>query len=367
MLRRRRSGRPGTAPVVRFLQPDRVDRHIASQRYYLLALSQVADVRVENQSLLARPFPGPDQKAHAAFRATLALARSPIPSLRPIPETGAHGRYVAEIDGAEVRFAIDCVDQPEIREIERASYDWSDIYFKANRRRTIEYDAKVLPLVNSNGWLNARRVAQLRALRATPKDIDVSFVSNVWGGREHNVRLFEQLGRLRGRTELKAIFPPGFDPEETEGFERRLAAAGVPSSDRHVPLRDLTRILARSKIVFFRAGKAINLPWRTIDLLALGSCVVIDSAPVVDWYVPLRPGVNFVDCGIERALDTSPAPAEQYEAIVPTIESLLADESRMEEIRQANARYFDDVCAPLPLGRHILDRLRAHVASGAGR
>lgn len=359
MPRLRRPNGTAATPKIAFLQPSRVSRDIASQRYYLMALDEVAAVNVANQALLARVFRTPERKAHAAFVGSLLRARSPLSALRPIAGSGQCGRYVARFPGREVRFAIDAADAGVISD--RETLEWSDLYFKANRWPTLEYPEKVLPLINSNGWLDARRIERLRALRDSPKDIDVAFISNVWGGREHNIRLFEQLSRLEARTDLQAIFPPGSDPEETRGFEDRLRAVNVHVREGHMPREELSSVLARSRIVFIRSGKYCCIPWRMLDLLAMGACVVYDSALFPQWYEPLRANVHYVECGVDRPPDTSPAPPERYEQIVPTIEELLSDESRMAGIRAANADYFDTFAAPRPLGRHIVAQFEARL------
>jgi hypothetical protein len=305
---------------------------------------------------VAAPFRRSDRKIEVLYRTALVLNRLPLTAR--VHNAGATGRYIAKLEGAEVRFAIDGRDPGVVEEDETLA--WSDVFFKANWWPSLEYHRKVRPLINGNGFLGSRRIAQLRALRHRPKDIDVCFVSNVWGGREHNVRLFEQLARLDARTELLAVLPPwGFDQAETDALRLRLRAAHVPTSERQISLDNLTDLLARSKIVFFRAGKHMCLPWRTLDLLALGSCIVFDSTPVPQWYAPLIRGTNYIDCGIDRPLDTSEAPAADYERVAPTLEALLADADRMEAIRVSNAHYFDEFVAPERIGAHLLRELRA--------
>lgn len=328
----------------------------------MLALDEVARVGVRPRHPPTLPFRRPDRKITALYRTALLLNR--LPRLRRAHNAGATGRYIAEIDGTEVRFAIDGRDPGVVEE--RDALDWSQVFFKANWWPTLEYHPKVRPLINGNGFLGRERIEHLRQLRDRPKDIDVSFVSNVWGGREHNVRVFEQLARLDASKELLAILPPwGFDPAETDALRDRLRSANVPTSERQITLDKLTDILSRSKIVFFRAGKHLCLPWRTLDLLALGSCIVFDSPPMPQWYEPLRAGINYVDCGIDRPWDTSEAPEAEYEGIVPTIEALLADQDRMQSIRNSNGHYFDAYAAPERLGAYLMRQLREVVLESA--
>ena len=354
----------GGTPRVTYLLPRRVDTNVGCQRYFVLALEQVAATRIRPEPPWAWPFRRQEQKVRAIHQMRLLFDRSGFRALQAVPATGLTGRYLAEIDGRQVRFAIDGRDGPALLDPE--ILDWSDVYFKANRWPGVEYPDKVLPLINGNGRIDEARIALLRRLRTREKDIDVCFVSNVWGGREHNVRLFEQLGRVGGRKVLRAVFPGGFPEAETAELKLRLGRAGVPSGDVQMPLPELWETMARSKVVFFRSGKHLCLPWRTLDLLAMGACVVMDAVPTPEWYVPLQRDVNYVACLDARPSDTSPAPDEEYERIAPVVSALLADPSRTESIGLSNARYFDEHVAPAPLGAHILRTLRERSGAGAG-
>lgn len=348
------------ADAITYLVPLRVDANVGCQRYFVLALEQVADVRIRPAPPWTWPFRRPEQKVRAIHHMRLLCDRSGLAPLRAVPESGLTGRYTATIDGAEVRFAVDGRDGSALLDPEALA--WSDVYFKANRWPTVDYPEKVVPLINGNSRIDARRIELLRALRDTPKDIDVCFVSNVWGGREHNVRLFEQLAKVPGNKVLRAVFPAGFPESETAELKARLDRAGVPAGDVQMPLPELWQTMARSKVVFFRSGKHLCLPWRTLDLLAMGACVVMDAVPSPAWFEPLQRDVNFLACLDERPSDTSPAPDEEYGRIAPVVSALLADEGRMAAVRQANARYFDEFAAPERVGAHMLEVLRAHVA-----
>ena len=343
---------------VSFLFPHNADHSVRAQRYFLIALDAAARFRLKREPLVARPFRSVEDKVEAVAEVAIFRKRTRLPFLRTVHDAAVNGRFVAEIDGESVRFAIDVRDQGTI--LDPDVLEWADVYFKANRWPSLSYDGNVRPLINGSGSLTLERIEHLKSLRTQTKDIDVLHIANVWGGREHAIRIFEQLGRLGGRNELHAVFPWGFPKEETDELKARLATAGIPATDGEIPLLDLWGKMARAKILFFRGGKHLCMSWRMLEMLAMGACIVVDATPFPSWYVPFRDDVNFVNCGLDRPPDTSPAPDDQYELIVPTIQSLLEDAELMAHIRGNNAAYFDDYAAPQKLGAHIVDELRAY-------
>lgn len=324
---------------VRFTYPRDAGWAVAYQRYYLLGLEDELSVRVEGAPLPVRLAPGLTNKFRVAYR----LAH----------ESGAGhvGRYRA----GEMRFAIDAHDGREVFDSE--ALDWADVYFKSNRWPSDPYDPKVVSIVNGNGLLDRRHIERLRALRQEPKTVDVAFISNVWGGREHSLRVFERLAALDCTKDILAILPEGFPAEEDEANAERLRAAGVPVSREPVRPGELWQRLARARLVPLRAGKHLCFSWRTIDLLALGACIVFDALPPPRWPVPLEPGVHVADCGIPRPEDTEAAPAHEYDRVPAEIERLLARPAQQESLRRAAGRYFDERAAPGPVARSVLETL----------
>ena len=320
---------------VTFRAPPRAGRTIGYQKYYLLGLEEHARLRVRGLA----PVPGVRAKVSLAYR---------------FPR-GTDEVYVGRYESGGVRFAIDGHDRREVRDPEALA--WSDVYFKANRWPGDVYHPKVLPIVNGNGLLDRGKIERLRALRAAPKEVDLAYVSNVWGGREHSLRVFEQLARLDCTKDLLAIFPRGFPPEEDEANMTRLRAQGIPVTREPVPPPELWRRLARARVVPLRAGKHLCFSWRTIDLLAMGACVLFDALPPPRWPVPLEPGVHVADCGIARPDDTEAAAEEEYDKVAPAVEALLADEPRAAELRRAAAAYFDEHAAPGRVARYVLGAL----------
>jgi hypothetical protein len=324
---------------VRYLVQERIDRTIAYQKYYLLGFEDTAGISLVGGPLLARLARDVTWKIRLAYR----LNRGSV--------SGHVGCYLR--DG--IRFAIDAHDRREVRDPEALA--WSDFYFKANLWPGDAYDPKVLPVVNGNGLVDRSKLAVLRSLREAPKQVDVAYVSNVWGGREHSMRVFERLAALDCTKDLLAVFPDGFPPSEDAENMARLREQGIEVTREPVPPRELWRRLARARLVPLRAGKHLCFSWRTIDLLAMGACVVFDALPPPRWPVPLQPGVHVADCGIRRPEDTEAAPDGEYAKVAATIERLLERPEEQQGLALAAAAYFDEHAAPEPVACSILDRL----------
>ena len=172
-------------------------------------------------------------------------------------------------------------------------------------------------------------------------------------------RLFEQLASVAGNNVLHAIFPPGTPPDEASDGMLRLSALGVRVSERDIPLTELWELMARAKVVFVRAGKYLCVPWRMIDMLCLGTAMVVDSAFRPEWPEPLQPGVNYLDCGLVRPEDTSPAPSEQYPRVADVLTAALHASDMLSEMRRTNARYFDEHAAPERVGVYVAATIAA--------
>jgi hypothetical protein len=323
--------------TVTYFAPSGVDRTLAYQKYYLLGFEETAGVRIDGAPFPARLAPGVTAKISLAYR----LNRGSV--------QGHVGRY--ELDGG-TRFAIDAHDGRAIRD--SAALEWSDVYFKANLWPADDHGPKVRPIVNGNGLLDRRKIAHLRSLRNTSKEVDVAYVSNVWGGREHSLRVFERLAELDCTKDLLAVFPEGFPEAETLENMERMRSRGIAVTREPVRPRELWRRLARARIVPMRAGKHLCWSWRTTDLLALGACIAFDALPPARWPVPIEPGVQVADCGIARPDDTEAADESEYEKVPATIERLLAAPREQEELRRAAAAYFDEHAAPAPVASYAL-------------
>jgi hypothetical protein len=339
---------------VALVLPEPIDSLLMCQRYYLMGFERIASAHLSPGPLGGRLMGAPSQQLSMLARVHSRIRQ--FRGLKAVDESWSVGRYIVSAAGRQTKIVIDAFDNNRIwlQEI----VEWSDIYFKANYWPSLTYDPKVTPIVNGNGSLTPRDLEFARSLRGVTKDIDVTFISNVWGGREHNIRLFEALAAVDCRKELLAIFPGGEQDEKTRALAARLRAAGVPTAERAVSREYLWRTLARSRLVMFRSGMHGCMPWRTIDLLCMGACVVFDAVPFPQWPVPLRPGVHYASCDIDRDTTGAPAAAE-YAKVSRTIEALLARPDEQARLRLGAAGYYDAHAAPEQVARYVLDTIAA--------
>ena len=337
-----------------YFPPQLPDTWLAYQRYYAIGLEMVAErLRIHHPAVGL--IPGVDNKM-------LALVLSGKIRQRISAADGGRslvGRYAAQLNGRTVKFAIDPRDSHPIYDPE--ILEWSDVFFKSNRWPTVEYDAKVLPIVNGNGFVGQRQIRLLKRLRDHPKDLDLVFISTLRGGIEHNVRLFEELAKLDCNKELLAIFPPGFDDQTRAVLGKRLASAGVPIGG-HLPLKTLWRTLARAKVVFSRSGHHLCIPWRMIDVLCMGACIAYDAPPIPQWPEPLLPDVHYANCGTLDRSNPDSATAH-YERLLPTLEGLLHDTERIESLRHAARTYFDEHAAPERVADYVVRTLASRAST----
>lgn len=340
-----------------FFHADRdVGPSVIYQRYYQQALEHVADVHWLGGPLRARV-------AHTSSRKIDVIAATGRPGRlfarihRPASpgDSGHVARYELRDGASTRRFAIDARDNHTVDDA--GALEWSDVYFKANRWAGEVYPPHVAPIVNGNGLITPARIRRLRALRIEPKEVDVVFISNVWGGREHNVRIFEELAGLGLRTDLSAVLPEGAAADDDAAITRRLAAVGVPATTSQVPLHELWRRLARARVIVIRSGRHLCIPWRMIDLLAMGACILFDAQPLPQWPEPLVEGVHYASMGIDRPAWAAPHPGE-YVKVGPAVEGLLADEDVRHGLAVAAADYFDRHAAPDAVGRYLFDAIR---------
>ncbi len=264
--------------------------------------------------------------------------------------------YIWHEGDSSVRFAIDSHDGKEI--FSPILQKRCDLYFKANKWKAEEYPANVRPLVNGNGFLRRRHLEKLKNFRGLSKDNDLLFISRVWGGVEHNVRLFEALASLNCKKKLVAIFVKGAEGViETADAIKRLESVGVICTLDLMPIKDLWLEMAQSRLVMLRAGKYMCIPWRMIDLLCMGTAIVTDADFEPEWPTPLVPDVHYVSAGIIRPSDTTAAPVSEYEKIAGAVMEVLGDEARIAGLQRKSADYFDMHAAPERVGHHIVNSI----------
>ena len=272
------------------------------------------------------------------------------------------GLYSAKNRRGRMDFAIDTHDSKEI--VSPSLQKRCGIYFKANKWAHIKYPDNVFPIVNGNGFLRNRHLMHLKRMRDQPKTNDLIFVSRIWGGVEHNVRLFEALSKLRCRKKLLAIFVEGVtDRYETAEARDRLESLGIECTTDLIPIKKLWMDTARSKVVILRAGKHMCIPWRMIDLLCLGACIVTDAEFLPQWPVPLVSDAHYCTAGLRRPEDTSPADSEEYDKLNGIIEDILADDNKRRFIESSSAQYFDDHAASGAVGNYILSCVENYLDS----
>ncbi|MFC1830910.1 hypothetical protein ACFL0S_02680 [Thermodesulfobacteriota bacterium] len=335
------------------------------QVYYWQGLAAHCRVSVTGGPWWYRVMPMPDlaHDAEGLFeRMKGCFGRKSTWDARRVDQFVAEYRWSA--GGRQISFAIDAHDGKEIFAPELL--ERCDLYFKANKWREEPYPDKVLPVVNGNGFLRQRHLDKLRSMRSLARDNDVLFISRIWGGVEHNVRLFEALAKLPCRKQLMAIFVKGVAGEQdTAAAISRLETAGVECTFDLLPVKELWQRCSSSKIVMLRAGKYLCIPWRMIDLLCMGSCIVTDSDFEPQWPEPLEAGRHYLSAGIDRPPDTSAADRKEYEKLTATITGLLADDEQIRGMQTASAGYFDIHATPERVGAYILDRLQKFVQSGS--
>ena len=322
-------------------------------RYYLHGLHDAATLTSSTRPWYVAPFGEPA----AGARVSLFLMSRIFPRLgRRYPNEMQYfvGQYVLRDGSDTIRFAIDPHDNRKIAS--KPILDWADVYFKSNKWRSERYPSKVLPIVNGNGIHDRQSLAFLRSLRDAPKEWDFTFVSRLATGVEHNLRIFEALSRVKGRKRLIAVLYEELGQGE---YVRTLEGFGVTCVGRTLPARELWTLLGRSRVNFIRLGMKYCVPWRMIDFLCMGSCLVLDRRPLSDWPAPLDEGRHFVSCFGDRDVDAAPL---DYRAVTETVERVAASPDLVEAIARANADYYDRHAAPERVADYMLRALAARDA-----
>lgn len=326
------------------------------QRYYQMAL------RSAFQGASVKNIPGGSVFERGYTLLTHPAGRMIRHASKKTPLTAS---YCLVTQDRKYVFAIDPTDSASIEQLDVC--EEVDIYFKANRWGCREYPENIRPIVNGNGMLNERRINFLRSLRGQTKMHNVVFISRVWGGIEHNVRCFEALKRIPGDNLLLAIFTQSRSTSSIAYLKEKASAReylekiGIRCIEHQINPSKLWHALARSRVVFLRAGKHLCIPWRLLDLLAMGSVTVMDSTPYPTWPQALFPGKHFLSCGIPRQGTTDPGPPEAYENVAEVIRSALGDDKTRNNVAYSAAEYFDQNACPEAVGRYIAGELMSSV------
>lgn len=277
------------------------------------------------------------------------------------------GRYYIDMGSKRLKVVIDDADGRGIPDKE--ALDWCDIYFKANKWPDLAYPKKVYPIVNGNGRLDFNKIELIKKHRDTEKKIELVYMSKLWERpdffeniMEHQIRVFETLGKLDCTKNLKAIVFRS-SQNSLAKYLGRLDAAGVEWSYSwgNITSDVFWKNLAEAKIVFQRSGNHHCISWRMTDLLCMGACIVMDKAPYPQWPVPLERGRHFVECDCGFTPDFSPPSKERYDNIRKVIEGLLNDEPAQEQYRKNCQEYFDLYETPQHVAAYIIDTLKSKV------
>lgn len=271
----------------------------------------------------------------------------------------AVGQYLVEMNGGgQCKICIDSRDAGEIASPELMA--WSDVYFKTNVWLSMGYPQKVSPMVNGNPIV-LNKLAQLRSYRTMAKKYDLCFIVRVWGGKhgvdgiEQNIRLLEVQARVECNKFLLAYLTVG----DIAACAKRLDRHGIPWTTYPMPLLELWRVSAQSKLTLIRHGMHYCVPWRMIDSIAMGACPVLDHAPYTVWPQPMIEGEHFLSLGVEANPEVPCGPGEQYAAIPAKIEGWLAEDDLIARIGKNNCEYFEHFLAPEKVGEYIIERIGA--------
>lgn len=272
------------------------------------------------------------------------------------------GRYYFKFDNGCVKVAIDSSDGRHLHD--QQILDWSDIYFKCNYWPDVEYPDHVVPLVNGNGILSAPKIRQLKSYRNYPKKYDLVYWSRIWAtpgqqennlGVEHNIRLFERLAQVEGKTNLLAVFPDSLNTPELQSYRNRLDKAGVKWQNGwgNIDSKALWDSIASAKINFLRPGNHLCISWRMMDLLCMGACIMLDGAPYPRWPIPLIRDQNFVDVGCTLTQDYQLPRESDYESVVEHVTNLIGNPEKIQLISRNNTDYFDNHASMEAVARYI--------------
>ena len=297
-----------------------------------------------------------------AIVSTLDRTARPLEGSLMAPSSAFHslvGQYLFESEDGLRRVCIDSADYPAFPS--RELVDWSDVYFKTNYWPARQNPPHARPLVNGDPSV-LPELAQLRAYRRRRKDIDVCFVTRVWGGQdevegiEHCLRLLEAVSKANCSKEIVAVLLAG----DTDAQRRRLSRFGITCTTNLVPRKRLWELSARARLNVIRLGMHACIPWRVTGAQAIGSCVVLDQSPPSQWPQPLLENRHFLNLAVDTVAAGSPVASQaDYDEVPGRIEAWLTEPERLEAIGGATAAYFDECVEPGAVGAHIFREVAA--------
>jgi hypothetical protein len=267
------------------------------------------------------------------------------------------GQYVFEFEGGKtVRLAVDAQDSGELALPDAGSV--FPLYAKTNYHADGVYPEFVIPECNGNPLI-LDKLPELTASRTQPAEYDVCCVVRVWGGQdeeegvEHNLRLLEAVNKANVRKYLLAYLVTG----DIDRQEARLRAQGIPTTRQPMPLQRLWQVSASSRINIIRLGMHNCVPWRYMDMLAMGTCVVFDQPPQTVWPVPLEEGKHYLHLGLLTPRGQARADDARYTAVPELLTQYVCHASLVDAIRSQTAAYFDQHAHPAAVGRRLLSKV----------
>lgn len=270
---------------------------------------------------------------------------------------------ITGVGGDQLKIAIDAHDSPPVTNA--SIYGWCDIYFKSNYWPSQDYGRKVRPIINGNGLLDHLRLRHIARLRGLKKDFDISCIMRIWAGPsfdpDHCLDLLCRISELSCRKYLLAIFC-GF--KENDQFLRRYIricrSNSIPYSLEPIDYNEMIGIAARSRAVVLRNGVSSCIPWRFLDMLCLGACVVFDHDPVVRWPDPLIRNQHYLSLDLYplalrqrtkgNEVFTEAASARD---VKEKLETYLERDDLLEDVRCNAINYYLSSCAPRKLGGYV--------------
>ncbi len=285
-----------------------------------------------------------------------------------LPLSSDHiGQYNFVYDQLTVKVVVDTSDGRHLHNTD--ALEWSDVYFKCNYWPNVDYPQNVVSLVNGNGTLSATKVRKLKNLRNHKKEYDLVYWSRIWAapgnnqdnkGVEHNIRLFEALAKVEGKTNLLAVFPKEMNNSSLQKYRERLDAVGVKWQNGwgKIDSKVLWTALASARINFLRPGNHLCISWRMMDLLCMGSCIMVDGEPFARWPEPLSSDVNFVDVECSLSPEYELPGDRAYEEMAGRISNLISEHEKIEKISENNIQYFEEHASMNAVANYISQSVR---------
>lgn len=269
------------------------------------------------------------------------------------------GEYLISSGDKALKLCIDSQDSGSIAS--SAHLDWCDLYLKTNYWSLNNYSNKVLPLCNGNPLI-LDHLPRLQNLRKTKKEYDLCCIVRVWGGtdevsgKEHNLRLLEAMSKVPGKKFLLAYLVSGNKAQDA----KRLEKAGVPYTMKALPLKKLWQISAASRFNVLRLGMHYCIPWRFLDMLAMGTSIVLDRAPFTIWNEPMREHQDFLELGIDYSPNTPVADEADYARSTDRMTTFIGEKELSEYLSEQSAKLFDRAFVPDKLGGYLASLATRH-------